>query len=89
MFVARLIVPKIRILLHRLTDPRHIAVTEDAPHPCEERQFTSVAFHNLVLQKQNQRLGHRQSALVHHIAFSRHTNGTRGSFEFQVWRTQA
>src|SRR5207249_6581630 len=65
LFVARLVIAKIRILLQRLTDACYITVTEDAPHAGEERQFASVAFHILILEEPNERLGHRQSPLVH------------------------
>ena len=45
-------------LLQRLTEPGHIAVPEDAPHPGEERLLDAVALDVLLGEESHHGLGH-------------------------------
>jgi hypothetical protein len=56
LFIAGQVVTEIRILLQRLSDTRHVSMSEDAPYAGEKRALVSVALNVLILEKRDQRL---------------------------------
>src|SRR5215211_3554535 len=69
LLVTRLVVGKLaRVLQQRLAHPRDVTVAEDAGDTGKETLLHPVAFHVLVRQEPNQRLGHRQPHRAHFSA---------------------
>jgi hypothetical protein len=69
LFVAGLVVTEAGVLLKRLSDAAHIPVPKNTKYSREKGLFYSVAFHVLLLEESNQRLGHGhpESFIIGHI----------------------
>lgn len=61
LLVAHHDVTEVRVLLQRLADAGHIAVTKDAEDTGKERRFDPVPLNVLVLEKTDQGLRHGKS----------------------------
>src|SRR5882724_4143410 len=59
LLIACLVIAKIGHLLQGLTNACHIAMTKYPKTAREKSQFKAIALHILMLQKSNDRLGHR------------------------------
>ena len=92
LLVAHQDVFEIGILLQRLPNAGHVAVTEDAEHAGEECVLLSIALDVLILQEKNQGLRHCQatrSPVLLAVSLTLSPSAGAGSFSCHVPRTHA
>jgi hypothetical protein len=65
LFVARQVIPELRVLLQRLADPGHVPVSEDPEAAGEERASGPVTLDELVRQKPDHGLRHGEADRLH------------------------
>src|SRR6185503_9971676 len=65
LFVAGLVVAKVRILLKRLTNTSHVAMPKDAETTGKELRFSPITFNMLRLEKFDDGLRHTESNRFH------------------------